>query len=144
MESCRCVAERVLEHRFKKKHAHESKRVWEGTHHASEKKLAVGPRADRPPQGLASLWEQGSQILQVFVRDFGGDQKAALEFVQRIGEEYSIGTLKKEQLKPTAKARMAEAGHGRKAPKAKATTKKQAKGGRRRLQAPGRCAYVRP
>lgn len=83
---------------------------WAGVHAISHNLLSVRFRKDRHPMGLVSLFEQKRQILQVMVKDFGGNVEAASKFMCTTAELYAENRVPREKLKAYAKKRMLDDG----------------------------------
>ena len=86
--------------------------AWAGEHATTHHKITVVPRADRRP--LISMFEQGSQVCQVHLDCFPGDQKSqkleAFQLMKEIAMAYSSDSVKKGDLLGMRDDRLARLG----------------------------------
>ena len=86
--------------------------AWAGEHAINHHKITVVPRADRRP--LISMFEQGSQVCQVHLDCFPGDQKSqkleAFQLMKEIAMAYSSDSVKKGDLLGMRDDRLARLG----------------------------------
>ena len=86
--------------------------AWAGEHATTHHKITVAPRADRKP--LISMLEQGSQVCQVHLDCFPGDENpqkhGASQLMKEIAMAYSSDSVKKGDLLGMRDDRLARLG----------------------------------